>query len=361
MTLADFFRSLQKEPAKRGLFFSLWLLAFLFSCTTAEEQSHRYEGQTMGTTYHVTVVASTVPDDLGEAIFAALHQVDLAMSNWKEDSDVSHINRSPAGFIEISAATREVLSLSKQIHAWTDGAFDPTLGALIEAWGFATKERAGFPDPDTIDQLLRTHRFDAFSLSGTTVEKKSASLSLNLSAIAKGYGVDQVAAMLKSRGFHRFLVEVGGEIVVSGTNAQQAPWRIGIETPKRQSETGPLERAVFDVAHLTEGAMATSGNYRIYFEHQGKYYSHIIDPRTGYPTTSKVLSATVVAPDCATADALATAFMILDPDQSLALCHRLPGVDCLILSGDPSTALEHYQTFFSAGMHTYLSTDGNHH
>lgn len=294
----------------------------------------------MGTTYTVKAMADTDAAELSTAIKEAAEKVNQLMSNWIEDSDISRFNQLAVGeSMEIAPETALVLQRAADIHELTHKAFDPTLSPLIELWGFGTKERVSFPSDADIAAVLDAKGMSHLQLEGTRLTKTGHEVKLNLGAIAKGFGVDYVAQTLESRGISRYYVEIGGEVRVSGQSPGDRAWRIGIEDPK------PSEgRQIFKIVEVRGGAVATSGDYRKFFEHEGRRYSHILDPRTGKPKTSKIVSASVFAPDCMTADALATAFMILTPEEALNLVNNESTWECLIFVEQENGELQPFQS-----------------
>ena len=279
---------------------------------------HREEGAVFGTFYHVTYQA---PASLHDAIEAELLRVDSSLSMFNAASNISRINRN-----ETQAADtmlREVLALSLRVSDITGGAFDVTVAPLVNAWGFGYKNGT-LPDSATVDSLRALVGYRQLHLTyDGTLTKDDPRIILDCSAVAKGYGVDRVAALLHSRGVNNFMVEIGGEIVVSGNNPKGEQWRVGVNRPDDDpTSTG---NAIETVLPLTDCALATSGNYRIYYvTDDGRRVSHTINPATGYPARHSLLSATVIAPTCAEADAFATAFMVMGIDSAKALLPTLP-------------------------------------
>lgn len=310
---------------------SLLLLLALGSCGARNpDYLLEFSGTTMGTSYSVKAVLPELPTrELQETwqrgVQARLDEIDALMSNWKEESDVSRLNRAEDQQVELSPHTLNVLRESREIWLASDGCFDPSLGPLIELWGFGTKSREAFPSTQEIATCLEHVNFGRVQIGQTSASKEDTALQLNLSSIAKGYGVDRAAEYLEEQGIRRYLVEVGGEMRVLGHNSEGKPWRVGIEAP-----AAAQERSLFTIVGLQQGAIASSGDYRLHFEREGRIYSHILDPRIGWPIPPRIAAASVLAPRCSTADAFATAFMVLDPQRSLELCAQ-QGMECLIL------------------------------
>ena len=298
-------------------------LALLAGCDS-DPVIIKFSGPIMGTQYHVSVVEkegisldSAGQQALAEGIKNTLVDVDLKMSTYKAQSELSRFNQAEAGnWFPVSAETAAVVTEALQIAGASQGAFDPTIGPLVNLWGFGPDQK---PDqvPSDADLALAYERvgygFVAVKgLAGNTPAlRKDKAVYLDLSAIAKGYGVDQVARYLEQQGYHHFLVEVGGELQLKGRKHDGSPWRIAIEKP---SSSGQV---VQQVLAITDIAVATSGSYRNYFEAEGVRFSHTIDPKTGAPITHKLASVTVLHPSCATADAMATALMVMGPEKGI--------------------------------------------
>jgi len=290
------------------------------------------EGATMGTTYHVKVVAesadaSTRIVTLQGDIDAALERVNAQMSTYQDDSELSRFNaRASTEPFAASAPLVAVTRRALEIGSFTEGAFDVTLAPLIALWGFDKDgPRAEPPSVEEVAAARARAGLDKLTVDVAHLKKAHPDLSVNLSGIAKGYGVDVVSELLVAKGFTRFMVEIGGEVRTRGMNADGVPWRIGINVPRPDA----APEAVFRAVVLDGRAMATSGSYRNFFESGGRRYSHILDPRTASPVETSVISASIVAEDCMTADGLATAAMILDSDALARALARVPGASAL--------------------------------
>lgn len=296
-------------------------------------------GEVMGTTYTVKVVAQTreqqseaAEEALALTVQEALDAVDRSMSTYKPDSELSRFNDGPgATDVAISRPLADVLTVAFDVHERSAGAFDITVGPLVERWGFGSKgELTTLPSSADVDALRRRigHAHLSLDTQAPTLRKDNAELRVDLSAIAKGYGVDQAAAALHEAGWDDFLVEVGGEVRVSGKTEAGRSWRLAVEKPSAS------ERTIFEVIELEDRAMATSGDYRNFTVVDGTRYSHTIDPTTGRPVTHQLASVSVVADTCAEADALATALNVLGPTRGLELAER-EGLPALFLVGTP--------------------------
>lgn len=287
-----------------------------------------FSGPTMGTRYTVKVVdlpSSVDPQTLEQEIHEKLSRIDALMSTYRSDSELSRLNRFDAGrWFGVSRETASVLDEAIRIGRLTDGAFDVTVGPLVNLWNFGPGKSLSVsaPSPEAIEDAKRRVGLNLVEvrLSPPAVRKKRKDLYIDLSGIAKGFAVDRIAGHLELCGIENYMIEVGGEIKAKGRNPQGEAWRIGVESPL----TGTRE--IQTVAVLNDLAMATSGDYRNYFEEEGVRYSHIIDPRSGKPIGHKMASVTVLDRSCTRADALATALMVLGPDAGydLALRERLP-------------------------------------
>lgn len=280
-------------------------------------------GATMGTTYSVTL--TDPPGWLNQRTLTAeidsiLETVNHQMSNWRADSELSVFNAGPAQvWKRISADTLDVIDEALRVGHLSDGAFDPTTSPLIDLWGFGPGPTdAGIPTDAELEAALGRVDFRRIRIGASpkAVWKASADLGLNLSGIAKGFGVDKVALHLQDRGIENYLVELGGELRGEGLSPRGRPWRIGIEKPLVQ------QRSVQRVISLDTGAIATSGNHRNFFEAAGSRYSHIIDPRSGEPVRHELASVSVVAQSAMRADALSTALMVLGPDAGVSLARQ---------------------------------------
>ncbi len=297
----------------------------------------------MGTTYHVTVVAQDEPRGLQARIDARLDALNRVFSTYIEDSELNRFSRFDRADEPFPASDDllAVMKASAHVHGVSGGAWDGTVRPLVDLWGFGPARPTGEPPPAAaIDALLAQVGFDAIEIRPGALVKRRPGVTLDLSSIAKGFGVDAVAALVRAEGHGDVLVEIGGEVVGAGRKADGRPWRVGINRPR--SEAAPDE--IYRVAELRDAALATSGDYRVFFESGGTRYSHILDPRTGRPVSNGVVSVSVLAPDCTLADGLATAVMVMGKDEGLALLERLPEVEGLVVFGTPDGRLEDHPT-----------------
>ncbi len=269
-----------------------------------------------GTTYHVTYQCDS---DLTQSIKAELLKVDASLSPFNKESVITAVNENQD--VQLDDMFKEVFNLAMDISKDTDGAFDITVAPLVNAWGFGFKNGSQ-PSSHQVDSLLQLVGYEKVSMVDGKVTKRDPRIMLDCSAIAKGYGTDRVARLLRSRGIQNYMVEIGGEVVTSGVNPDRVPWKIGVTKPTDDSLN--IGHELQTVLNVTDKAMATSGNYRNYYFKGGKKFAHTVDPKTGYPVQHSILSATVLAKSCAVADAYATSFMVMGFDKARQVLERHP-------------------------------------
>ncbi|MEM9880003.1 MAG: FAD:protein FMN transferase [Pseudomonadota bacterium] len=270
-------------------------------------------GQAMGANYSIIAIdrsASVREKEVADAVNEALRQVNASLSNWDPESEISRFNaQQSVRPVSLSLELITVMQAAFNVHDQSDGQFDVTLGPLIELWGFGTAPRTLQPPSDeAIKNVLREtgqRQVLAFDQASGTLTKLRPKTQVHIASLAKGYGIDEIGRALEQLGLTDYLVEVGGDLVASGVNQNGAPWRIGIEQPDA------AQRKVEQVIAVSGLGMATSGDYRNYFEADGQRYSHIMDARTGRPVTHATASVTVLAPTAMLADAWATALLAL--------------------------------------------------
>ena len=302
----------------------LWLAPHRGEAGNAAYQHN--EGTIFGTLYHAKYLCAT---DLQKEIEAELEAVDASLSMFNPQSTISKINRGESN--EADGMLGEVLRLSFSINAATGGAFDPTVAPLVNAWGFGFKN-GQLPDGKQVDSLLALVGLSGIHLEGNRLTKDNPLSILDFSAIAKGYGVDRAAEVLRGKGIKDFMVEIGGEVVTEGLNEKGEPWRIGINKPDDDSTSTNTE--LQDIIELSGKAIATSGNYRNYYIKDGRKIAHTINPKTGYPAQQDILSSTVMAPTCAEADAFATAFMVLGMEGAKQVLRSQPQLEAYFIYAD---------------------------
>ena len=313
---------MENKRSKKRLSLQLAFLTFLIIGTILiikHQHNMPYQhnrGSVFGTFYSITYQCD---NDLQKEIEAELKKVDQALSMFNQESIISKVNRNEK--VELNEMFLQVITLAQKVSQDTDGAFDITVAPLVNAWGFGFKT-GDKPSGTSIDSLMSTVGYKKISLKGRQLFKENKNTMLDCSAIAKGYGSDVVAAFLKKRGIDNFMVEIGGEVVTQGISEKRVPWRIGVTKPTDDSLS--VDNELQTVLNVTNKAMATSGNYRNFYYKDGKKYAHTIDPKTGYPVQHSLLSATVLADNCATADAYATSFMVMGIEKAKGVLERHP-------------------------------------
>ena len=309
------------EARKKKLIWQLPFLTLLIVGTILIiRQQHvmpyqKNTGLIFGTTYNITYQSD---EDLHKEVLAKLKEVDGALSMFNEKSTITKINNNED--VTPSEMFTDVFQLAQKISQETNGSFDITVAPLVNIWGFGFK-KGEEPSKHAIDSLKALIGYQKVSYDGKRVVKKDPRITLDCSAIAKGYGADVVARLLDEKGIKNYLVEIGGEVVTRGISEKRVPWKIGVTKPTEDStETGDLQT----VLNVTDKAMATSGNYRNFYYKGGKKYAHTIDPKTGYPVQHNILSATVLCDECARADAFATAFMVMGLERAKKVLEKNP-------------------------------------
>jgi len=326
----------------------LIFLVLLFSgCGMKKE--FEISGKTMGTTYHIKVVAGFLQNTklLKDEIDMRLDEINESMSTFRKDSEISRFNdyQSVGKKFPISEDFYNVMTVAKTIYEATGGAWDGTVKPLVDLWGFGKSEgKHTIPDKSQVAALLSNIGFNNIEIfSDQYLVKKNPSITLDLASIAKGYGVDQVAAVIRANKINNFLVEIGGEVFAQGHRKDGKRWRIGINRPQKNA---PLDQ-VYKILELQNKGFATSGDYRNYFEVNQKRFSHIIDPRNGFPVDNDVVSVSIIANTCTFADGLATAVMVLGDQKGLDLVNRLDNTECLIVTQNKDGVLiDHFSKGF---------------
>lgn len=312
------------SPRRRTLLLGALGTAALAACQRADAPADaarvHLSGETMGSTYNVKLDRAGQPvERIAEAVRAALQSVDARMSRFRPESELNALNGSAAGVpVPLSPELFTVLAAAQDVSRWSSGAFDVTVAPAVESWGFGVNQQRRVPAAAEV--VLQRGKVDWRALQlepvHRTATKRRPGMQADLGGIAKGYGVDAVATALEGLGVCEYMIEVGGEVRTKGVNGAGEPWQIGIEEPDA------LPQRARHVVPLSGRAMATSGDYRIFFEQDGQRYSHEIDPTTGAPVGHRLCSVTVVAADCLHADALATALIVLGPERGFELAER---------------------------------------
>ena len=340
------------SPRRRGLVLGAVGALALAGCGRPPSTNNssgylQFGGSTMGSTYTVKLdAAGQDAAALRALVQATLDDIDWRMSLFREDSELSAFNRAEAGVpFAMTEGFAAVLAAAVDVSHWSGGAFDVTVAPLVETWGFGTRKTRTVPAVAVVADGRRRVDWRSLTLdeSKRSVTKRHPGLQADLGGIAKGYGVDRVAAALDARGVRHYMIEAGGEVRTRGVNAVGEPWRIGIEEPDAMPQ-----RARWAVP-LSGKSMATSGDYRNFFIQDGRRYSHEIDPVTGVPIQHRVCSVTVVADDCMHADALATALIVLGPDKGRVLAER-SGVSAQFIERLPGGSFRDSMTTSFAAM-----------
>jgi thiamine biosynthesis lipoprotein len=319
-----------KKPKRLALkILFLIVLAVASIIIIARQKNTPYQRNTgfiFGTIYNVSYQSS---HDLQPEIEAELKRVDASLSPFNKQSIITAVNNNRP--VKLDDRFIEVFTLAEKISKETNGAFDITVAPLVNEWGFGFKTGVA-PTRHVIDSLRAIVGYQKVRLQDGVIRKADPRIMLDCSAIAKGYGSDCVARLLRKHGIDNFMVEIGGEVVTSGINPDRMPWRIGVTKPVDDSTA--IDQELQTVLNVTDKAMATSGNYRNFYYKGGRKYAHTIDPKTGYPIQHNILSATVLADDCATADAYATSFMVLGLDGARRILKRHPELMAYLIYSD---------------------------
>ena len=300
-------------------------------------------GEKYSTFYSVTYKSDV---DLSDSIATLLDEFDYSLSPFNKNSIIAAINNNDTS-ARADELLKDVITLSQQVYKVTSGAFDPTISPLVNAWGFGFKTDK-FPNQIEVDSLKTFVGMDKITLAvDGRVIKENTNTTLNFSAIAKGYIVDLVAKYLDKKGVTDYLVNIGGEINCKGLNPKGEKWRIGVDKPEESNKGGDIH----SILQLSDKSLATSGNYRKFKVEDTQKVWHIIDPRTGYPTQARVLSATVIANNCAIADAYATALMVLGLEEGMSIVEADSTLEAMfICPGDTAQ----YSIYYSKGFKQYL-------
>lgn len=301
------------------------------------------EGMVFGTIYKITYQHE---DDLQNDIRKALKEVDHSLSPYNPNSIITRINQNKDTLLNEHFI--HVFQLAQQISAETEGAFDITVAPLVNAWGFGFKHSIDIGQ-STIDSLRQFVGYQKIKLEDGRIVKEDERTMLDCSAIAKGYGVDRVARLLDRKGVQHYMVDIGGEVVVKGKNSRMKTWRIGINKPVEDSLS--IRQELQTILEVSGVGMATSGNYRKFYYKDGKRYAHTIDPRIGTPVQHSILSATVLAKDCTTADAYATAFMVMGLEKAKAFCEAHPELNAYFICDGEG---ESYEIYYTPGMERFM-------
>jgi FAD:protein FMN transferase len=317
----------------------LLLAVYLIDSVIRHGEYIAVSGFAQGTTYHITY-ESRKGEDLQAQIEDILHKIDQSLSIYQPNSLISKINKNDTR-VRADQAFTDVFKKSAEVFKKTGGAFDITVGPIVNALGFGSADTLNI-NSSLIDSLRQFVGMQKVRLNGNIVEKDDSRILLDVNAIAQGYSVDVVARFLEEKKIRNYLVEIGGEVRAKGRNNERQVWRIGIDKPVEGNMVpGANLQAVVE---LKNKSLATSGNYRKYYEKNGVKYVHTIDPQTGYPVISNLLSATVIADDCTTADAYATALMVFGVQNSIAFLNDNTFLNAYLIYTDDNGNFQVYAT-----------------
>jgi thiamine biosynthesis lipoprotein len=329
------------------LFLSFFIICG--ACQNKEPEFSNFTGFAQGTTYSVVFENSDKINivDLRTEVENILHDFDMSLSLYQDSSILCRINRNEN--VKPDTYFAEAFKMSEEISRMTDGAFDLTVGPLVKAWGFGPDEKKNFTE-SKLDSLLSLVGMEKVELRDGLLRKSDPRISLDFNAIAQGYSVDILCRYFNSLGMERYLVEIGGEVRVKGDKRGEL-WRIGIDRPEDNNITpGENLQAIIS---LKDRALATSGNYRKFYVENGIKYSHTIDPKTGYPARNQLLSATIIADDCATADGIATACMVMGKDKTIDFLNMHPEFDAFLVYSDDTG---NFRTWATKNLEEYISS-----
>ncbi|SFE94455.1 FAD:protein FMN transferase [Sunxiuqinia elliptica] len=326
----------------------LLLALFVFAACQQPKQYVSNEGFVYGTVYHITY-ESEGGKDLQPEIEAVMNELNQSMSTFDSTSTISKVNRNEPTTLDPYFLT--VFKRAQEISTITEGAFDMTVAPMVNVWGFGFKNKEQVT-PELIDSLLALTGYQKVHIENGQLVKEHPNTMLDASAIAKGFACDLVADFLQQQGCENFMVEIGGEVVAHGQNAKGNAWSIGISNPNDHEFF--TQQKLKAIVSLTDRALATSGNYRNFYVEDGVKYAHTIDPKTGYPVQHSLLSTTVLANDCMTADAFATSFMVSGLEKSIEIANQVDEIDVYFIYSDENGD---YQTYVSPGFKKLLKKE----
>lgn len=349
-----------RPNARKNIIYSLILLLMVilvYTWRNGEEKNEQdsdaevtagkvvLNGQTMGTTYNVTYL-DLESRDFQAGIDSLLLVFNESLSTYISDSEISRFNRNDT-LVYTLPFMLPILEKSKEVFETTAGAFDPTVGPLVNIWGFGP---GGPVLKDSVDiaRMVRSVGFEQIQFDSARMTKADSLIYLDFSAIAKGYGADEIADFLEQRGIVNYLVEIGGDLVAKGVNDKGELWKLGVNRPEEEATASDI----YSIIAVQDKGMATSGNYRNFYVQDSVMISHTISPETGYPVRHGLLSATVLAQDCMTADAYATAFMVMGTDAAIALDQQLEDIEVFLIYSDNQGG---YKSYVSESLKPYLS------
>lgn len=338
---------------KHNILLGLCFIAIVLNFTACKEQQipyYKIQGPTMGTTYHITIQCSD-PAIVQASVDSILADFNYSMSAYIDSSTLTFVNKADSVFCFSSDEDpyfEPIFLKSKEIWKQSGGFYNPAIAPLVNYYGFGYKEKKKLQAIDTVKvaELLALTHFDSIlmqkdSAGKICIQKLKKGLMLDFNSLSPGYAVDVLARFFEIRGMRNFMIELGGEIRALGVNAEGKEWVIGINTPSQDAKETDIELPL----QISNKSLATSGNYRNSYESKGQRFAHIINPMTGMSEPSDILSATVIADDCMSADAWATAFMVMGMQKSLDLANQLKGIDaCFIYDAEGDGVFEFKMT-----------------
>ena len=318
----------------------LLIILISFSCNKPIKKI-QFGGEIQGTYYQISYF-DRQDRNFHSEIDSLLHEFDKTASLWVKNSMINRINENDSSVV-LNQDFINLFQISKKVYEWTDGAFNPAIGAIVNVWGFGAKGKQE-PDSTLIDSLLFLIDFKSVHITDNLhIKKDIPSLQFDFNAIAQGYSVDLVGKFLEKNEIHNFLIDIGGELLAKGQKPQQKLWTVGIESPQENSHYGDQLQTSLK---LKDKAIATSGSYRKFYIKDGVKYSHTIDPKTGYPVNHNLLSASVIAEDCASADALATALMVLGTEKAIQFSKNNPKYGIYLISDNNGEFVTYADSLF---------------
>jgi thiamine biosynthesis lipoprotein len=344
----------EKPLCKMKIRFIIIVALLLLSFPSCKETTiyDNFAGFVQGTTYSMVFenTGKINPEDLKSEVENILHDFDMSLSLYVDSSILSKVNRNED--VIPDKYFTEAFNRSAEITEMTEGAFDITVGPLVKAWGFGPDSQKNFSEAKR-DSLLKLVGMGKVKIENGKVLKENPGINLDFNAIAQGYSVDIISDFFNSKGIKSYLIEIGGEVRVKG-DKQGVLWRIGIDRPEDNNNLPGNDLQA--VISLKDRSLATSGNYRKFYIENGIKYSHTIDPRTGYPARNNLLSATIIANDCATADGIATACMVIGKEKAIEFLGFHPEFDAFLVYSDETG---NYQTWTTENLKRYISQPGN--
>ena len=327
------------------IFFLTQLAFIIASCQNSPSKYIYNKGMVYGTIYSITY-ESPKGIDLQEEITEKFNEYNRMFSTYDNESIISKINKNEP--VELSNEFIICYQKAVEVSEKTDGAFDITAGAMVNAWGFGPEEKKKMTQ-EKVDSLIQITGYQKIKFQNRKIEKENPNIKIDMSAIAKGYTSDLIGIFLAEKGCNNYMVEIGGEVAAKGINERGKTWTIGINKPDETAIFGSSELQA--KVKLTDHGLATSGNYRNFYVEDGKKYAHTIDPKTGYPVQHSILSSTVIANDCMTADAYATAFMVLGLEKGIEIARSIPEIDVYFIYADQQG---NNQVYMSEGFEQYI-------